>query len=241
MPDLAIWQWLLGAFSAFAIGLAKTGVPGAGTLVAPLMVLTVGDARFAAAWTTPILSTGDVFAVSYWRRHADVRKLFSLIPWVAVGMAAGAMALSLDERVLRRIIGGIVSLLLVLYIVQKRKALPDVSRGAPLFGIAAGFASTVANAAGPIMNMYLLTKGLSKEQFVATGAWFFFVVNLAKIPVYAWYHLFSTQSLVFDALMVPIVVVGGFAGGWLIHRIPQRLFDSMIVLLTAVSVILLFR
>jgi uncharacterized membrane protein YfcA len=66
-----------------------------------------------------------------------------------------------------------------------------LSRGAPLYGIAAGFATVVANAAGPIMNMYLLTRHLSKEQFVATGAWFFFILNLAKIPIYVWFGLFS--------------------------------------------------
>jgi len=45
LPHLTIWQWLLGAFCALAVGIAKTGVPGLGILVVPLMVLTVGDAR----------------------------------------------------------------------------------------------------------------------------------------------------------------------------------------------------
>jgi NADH:ubiquinone oxidoreductase subunit 4 (subunit M) len=56
---------LIGALSAFAIGTAKTGVPGLGSFVAPLMILTAGDARHAAAWTLPILSTADVFAVLF--------------------------------------------------------------------------------------------------------------------------------------------------------------------------------
>ena len=59
------------------IGVAKTGAPGEGTMIAPLMVLTVGDARLAAAWTLPVLSTADVFAVLYWRRHAEARQLVS--------------------------------------------------------------------------------------------------------------------------------------------------------------------
>src|SRR5262245_47609032 len=120
IPNLAAWQWLLGAFSALVIGVAKTGLPGLGSFVAPLMVLTVGDARYAAAWTLPILSTADVFAVLFWRKHADARKLFSLIPWVAAGMVAGALALSLSEHVLRRIIGCIVVLMLVVHIVRRR-------------------------------------------------------------------------------------------------------------------------
>jgi len=241
MPHLALWQWLLGAFNAFTVGAAKTGVPGGGTLMVPLMILLVRNARYAAAWTAPMLSTGDVFAVVYWRRHADAKKLFSLIPWVVMGMVGGAFALRLNEHLLRQIVGGIVGTMLVLFVLQRRGCFENISRGAEIYGIAAGFATVVANAAGPIMNMYLLTRQLSKEQFVATGAWFFFVVNLAKVPVYMWYGLFSRESLVFDALMAPIVVAGGFAGLWLIHRVPQRAFEWLVVVLTTVSLGLLFR
>jgi uncharacterized membrane protein YfcA len=240
MPQLATWQWLLGFFNAFCIGVAKTGVPGAGSLAAPTMVLLVGDARFAAAWTAPLLSVGDIFAVAYWRRHADAKKLFSMVPWIAIGMAGGALALALDERTLRRMVGGIVAAMLALSVAHRSGHLRNVSRGGPFYGIAAGFASTVANAAAPIMNMYLLSQGLSKEQFVATGAWFFFVVNLVKVPIYIGHGLFSAQSLAFDAILSPVVICGGLAGLWLIHRIPQRIFDTLIFVLTAVSTILLF-
>jgi uncharacterized membrane protein YfcA len=75
---------------------------------------------------------------------------------------------------------------------------------------------------------------------VATGAWFFFVVNLAKVPIYLWYGLFSAESLAFDAMMAPLVIVGGFIGLWLIHRVPQRVFEWMVVALTTVSLYFLF-
>ena len=50
------------------------------------------------------------------------------------------------------------------------------------YGASAGFATTVANAAGPVMNLYLLARRLPKHEFVATGAWFFFAVNLSSSP-----------------------------------------------------------
>jgi uncharacterized membrane protein YfcA len=206
-----------------------------------MMVLVVGNARYAAAWTAPILSTGDIFAVLYWRRHADARKLLSLIPWVVLGGTGGAFALNLEEHVLRRMVASIVAAMLVLFVLQRRGWFTNLSRGAWAYGLAAGFATVVANAAGPVMNMYLLTRGLTKEQFVATGAWFFFVVNIAKVPIYIWFGLFSAQSLIFDALMAPIVIVGGFAGLWLIHRVPQKVFEWLVVVLTSVSLFFLFR
>jgi uncharacterized protein len=241
IPNLALWQWFLGAFSALAIGVAKTGMPGLGSFVAPLMVLTVGDARHAAAWTLPILSTADVFAVLYWRKHADARKLFSLVPWVAVGMVAGALALGLSEYVLRRMIGCVVVLMLVVHIVRERNPKQQVAGSPSFYGIVAGFASTIANAASPVMNMYLLSRKLPKEQFVATGAWFFLVINLAKVPIYSWHHLFSAASLGFDFVMVPAVVCGALAGLWVVHAVPQRVFDTMIFLLTGISAVVLFR
>ena len=33
IPNFASWQWLLGTFSALAIGVAKTGLPGAAAAV----------------------------------------------------------------------------------------------------------------------------------------------------------------------------------------------------------------
>jgi uncharacterized membrane protein YfcA len=241
MPHLAPWQWLLGIFCAFMIGVAKTGAPGVGTMIAPLMVLTVGDARFATAWTLPVLSTADVFAVAYWRRHAEARQLFSLIPWVLVGIAGAAAALSLDEAVIRKIIGVIIVGMVVIYLWRRFSPTPQVAGNPAFYGICTGFASTLANAAGPVMNIYLLSRKLPKEKFVATGAWFFFVVNLLKAPVYAWHGLYSRESLTFDLLMVPAVLVGALAGRWLIRTIDQKMFEVLVIALTAVSCLFLFR
>ena len=57
MPHFAAWQWALGIFSGFMIGVAKTGAPGASSMVIPIMVMIVGDARMSAAWTQPMLSS----------------------------------------------------------------------------------------------------------------------------------------------------------------------------------------
>jgi uncharacterized membrane protein YfcA len=241
MPNLAPWQWLLGVFSAFMIGVAKTGAPGVGTMIAPLMVLTVGDARLAAAWTLPVLSTADVFAVAYWRRHAEARQLLSLIPWVLAGIAGGAVALSLNEEIIRRIIGVIIVGMLGVYLWRRFSTTPQVAGNPAFYGICTGFATTLANASGPVMNLYLLTKKLPKEKFVATGAWFFFAVNLLKSPVYWYYHLYSRASLTFDVLMVPAVLAGALAGRWLIRKMDQSVFEVLVIALTAVSCLFLFR
>ncbi len=243
MPELALWQWAVGIAAAFCVGVAKTGVPGLGIMVVPMMVLTVGDARLSAGWLLPILCTADAFALFYWRRHASAGRLFGLAPWVIAGCIAGALALSLPERTIRPLVGTIVLLMLVAYL--RRRFMPAAAEaaevsGAP-YGVAAGFATTVANAAGPVMSLYLLTKRLPKEEFVATGAWFFFFVNLSKVPIYTYHGLFSRTSLTFDALMFPAVLGGALTGRWIINHIPPKVFEATVIVLTAASTVLLFR
>lgn len=242
MPELQTWQWLLGALCAFFVGVAKTGVPGLGAMVVPLMVLAIGDARLSAGYLLPVLITADLFAVYYWRKHASAWKLFSLAPWVLIGMAGGALALRLDERYIRPMVAVIVLAMLGVYLYRQHvKKGVSVHSHPVLYGGLAGFATTVANAAGPVMNLYLLSKRLSKEEFIATGAWFFFFVNLTKVPVYLFHGIINRPSLAFDTAMVPAVILGAVAGRWIVNHIPMKVFEALVVALTLISSILLLR
>jgi uncharacterized membrane protein YfcA len=246
-PDLALWQWLLGAACALGVGMAKTGVPGLGIFVVPMMVLAVGDARQSAGWLLPLLCVADVVAVVAYRRHAEARQLFSLIPWVLVGMAAGALALGGPESVLRRVVGGIVLAMVVLRIARGRAAAADDAGPPPAagllpsigYGAVAGFATTLANAAGPVMNLYLLARRLPKQQFIATGAWFFLVINLSKLPIYASHGLIHGRSLLFDLVLVPPVLLGAAIGRRVAAHLPQRAFERLVLVLTAAAAALL--
>jgi uncharacterized membrane protein YfcA len=157
-------------------------------------------------------------------------------------MAGGAAALALPEQTIRPMVGVIVLVMMAAYVRRRMKpeGLAAPVHGAP-YGVAAGFATTVANAAGPVMSLYLLSKRLPKEEFVATGAWFFFIINLSKIPIYAWHGLIGRASLTFDAVMFLPVMAGALTGRWLIYRIPARVFEMLVIALTALSTLMLFR
>ena len=103
-------------------------------------MLAVGDARASAAWLLPMLCTADVFAVIYWRRHAAAGRLFSLFPWVLLGMAAGAVALSAPERYLRLGVGAIIFLMLVAYLWRRyASSQGEITPHPVLYGAMAGF------------------------------------------------------------------------------------------------------
>jgi len=206
-----------------------------------MMALAAGDVRQSAGWLLPLLCTADLFAVFYWRRHAAASKLFHLAPWVLVGMALGAAALGLSEAILRPMVGVIVLAMLGVHALRRWKGDGAFTPHAGAYGMTAGFATTVANAAGPVMNLYLLSKRLPKEEFIATGAWFFFLINLAKLPIYLGHGMIDARTLSFNAVLVPAVAAGAVTGRWIVQHLPAREFEMLVLVLTAVSTLLLFR
>ncbi|MBK5332088.1 MAG: TSUP family transporter, partial [Ilumatobacteraceae bacterium] len=102
---------------------------------------------------------------------------------------------------------------------------------AAIYGSSGGFTTFVANAAGPILNTYLVRLGLGKDELVGTSAWFYFAVNVAKFPVYLalaeWSSggaFFTGKSLAFDAALFPAVLIGLFSGRRLLHKLPEKGF-----------------
>jgi uncharacterized protein len=245
MPDLHLWQWLLALFCALMVGIAKTGVPGLGILVVPLMVYVVGDAKLSAGALLPMLCVADAFAVVYYRRHANWRKIFELSPWVAIGLAVGVVVLDkVSSQVLTTIIAAIILVMIGVHIVRKRVTDTAVPHGwitALLFGSIAGFATMVSNAAGPVMNLYLLSMALPKDQFMGTGAWYFFIINLVKVPIFVAQGSITGETLVFDALMIPAIVVGALSGRQLYSRVPQKIFEVVVLTLACAAALWLLR
>ncbi len=226
------------AVAALLVGLAKNGVPGLGILVVPLMAHAFPP-RDSVGVLLPMLITGDLLAILLYRRHAQWRKLLTLLPYVLVGMIGAGWVLSrLDNETFRPLLGGLILLLLGLELLRMYKRwhhLPHHPAFTGTVGTAAGFATTLGNAAGPIMNIYLLSRELPKHQFVGTAAWFFFVVNCSKAPLYWHLDMITTDSLRFNLVMIPLIATGAWLGVRLLPVIPQRLFTGLVLGLTAVA------
>lgn len=251
-------QWLLGALAALLIGFSKTGVPGVGILVVPLMAIVFRD-RAAVGTTVLLLIFADLFAVYWYRRYTRWDKLLQLLPWVVVGMLAGVMTLLLvgedaDGRDQINVwIGALVLLMLVVYLARLKwgdRLQPSSRAGLVATGSAAGFATTVSNAAGPIMSIYMTSLGLPKHEFMGTTAWYFLIFNVTKVPLYLLVMaitpdrpLFTVEGLIFDAVMLPVIVLGVVAGRWVLPRVPQEVFNGLALSLAAVAALrlILFR
>jgi uncharacterized membrane protein YfcA len=106
-----------------------------------------------------------------------------------------------------------------------------------LMEVLAGFATMVANAAGPVMVLYLLAIGLPKLVFIGTGAWFFMLVNAFKVPFSVKLGLITRDSLLMDLILVVPLVPGAWLGPRLLNRLNQNVFEKMVLVLTLAGTI----
>jgi uncharacterized protein len=239
----------LGAFAALAVaavsvGFAKTAIGGFGSIAVAIFAAVL-PARESTGALLPLLLVGDVMAVALYRVHADWRILARLFPSVIVGVVAGTLFVSqVDDAVMRRTIGALLIALVGVHLWTRRRPAATVTTPGwltALYGTLAGFTTMVANAGGPVMSLYLLSAGLSMLGFLGTATMFFFLVNLSKVPFSVGLHLISASSLVLDLLLVPAVVLGGWLGRLVIHRIDEKLFERLVLLFTVLSALNLLR
>ena len=231
---------IFACLAALFTGFAKTGVPGLGIFVVVLMALAFpGETKQSVGTLLPLLVVGDIMAIAWYRRHAEWRKLLTLIPAVVVGMVAARFFLVwVNEDMFRPILGGLVLGMIGLELARRRFGFANLPHHWAFVngtGLLAGFSTTIGNVAGPIMSMYFLSKGWVKEAFLGTAAWFFFTVNVSKIPILWQIDLITPQSLMLDLKLAPLVVLGGCIGYWLLPRIPAHVFTWLVLVLSTLS------
>lgn len=245
------WQWAILCFGAFVAGLSKGGIAGLSVLNVAIFALLIPARQSVGTVLTLYLCT-DLVAVAAYRRHASWPHLCRLFPTAAAGVALGYFALgSVDDALLRRLIGAILLVLATWELARRRRAsrAPDASESQPraeksphvallpasAAGLASGFTTMVANAAGPLTVFYLLAAGLPKMQLVGTAAWFFLVINAFKVPFSYHLGLLDEGTLPLVAPLVPFSIGGALMGRFAIGYIPQKTFEIVALSLTLLA------
>ena len=245
---LELWQWALGALGAFLVGLSKTGIPGLGILNVAIFALAF-PARESVGLVLLILICGDVVAVSSYRHDASWPHLLRLFPWAAAGVVAGYVALGrVDDLQMRRLIGIILlSLVVFQYVRSRGSTAPDGQSQpaqpwlAPLAGITAGFTTMVANAAGPVMMLYLLAMRLPKIVFIGPAAWYCLLLNLFNAPFSASLGLINSASLGVAMWLGPFAAFGALIGRPIVKHLNQRVFELITLGLTFIAALAMLR
>ncbi len=221
-------EWALAAIAALCIGMSKTGLGGLG-MIAIVIMASILPSRESTGLILTLLIVADIFAVSIFRRHAHWPTVFRLLPAAVAGIVIGFGIIPyVPTEWFGRMIGWLtLSLIGLMFVQRKYPRLAEVAarRGAWVAGCSGGVVTMLANAAGPIMAVYLLACRMPKLQFVGTAAWYFFAVNLIKVPFSASLGLINADSLRITLVLAPMIIMGGVSGRWAMGRMNQRVFE----------------
>lgn len=235
MFDLNSSELLLVLFCAMMIGFSKAGLRGAGILAVPIFA-DVFPAMLSAGILLPLLCVGDGLAVLYYRKHAKWELLWPLFPWVVIGIViATYLADILRNEPFKIWIGMIVLIMLALNIWTEKKGYQGLSSSKTLCGVTgifAGVTTMLANAAGPVMAIYFFFMKLPKREFMGTGAWYFFLVNMFKLPFMFYLGSVNHHSLYFNLKLIPMILIGAWLGIKCMKYLPELLFKRVVQGLT---------
>lgn len=239
-------SWILLVLCALMVGISKTALPGLGTVPVTIAALAM-PARASTTVILIALLVGDIWAVCAYRCNVEWKALLKLVPPVAIGLGAGFAFLgAVSDAVMARSIG-VILLVLTLFtvLVIRRHTAEELQRrfGRPsarwLYGALGGFTTMTANAGGPAINLYFLASGFDVKRFIATQAWFFFIVNLIKVPFQIRVGLMSAHTLTLALTLIPFVLAGCWIGMNIAARISQKSFEVVIIVLTLITAAML--
>ncbi len=236
------WQWVLLYLAAVISGFSKTGIPGISILSVSIYA-NILPARMATGVVLPMLIFADIFAFLVYRKNLEWQRVGRLLPWALGGLVLGWLALGrVDDRQTARLVGGIIAAMLGLHLWRRWKNSDEVAAHAPawfgpVMGVFAGITTMIANAAGPVMTLYLLAMRLNKLEFLGTGAAFFLLINWIKVPFIAQLGLINATSLSLNLHLLPAVAVGALLGRPVVERVNQKVFENVALTLTGLAVV----
>ncbi len=230
MADFTTLTLFYLLLSAFIVGFTKTSVGGIGILAVLLMALAF-PGKASPGILLPMLIVADIFAVLYFRRSCQWQVIAKIFPLTAFGVLIGYYAVDIiPQNYFAQGLGFLILAMLGLSLYLEKHG-ADLSNNTAFIGftgIAAGIATMMGNAAGPIFGIYLLQMGLPKKEFVGTRAWFFLLINIFKIPFSVNLGLITFETLKLDAMVIPIIMVGAFCGYGFLKMINLDVFKWLI-------------
>ncbi len=225
--------WILVSLAAMCVGLGKAGFSGLGLIAVFIMAELFG--KVSVGVLLPMLIVADVSVYPMFRKHASWAPVWRLLPPALVGMVIGFFLLDgMPEEWAKPVIGSIILLMVALQLVRQfaRDFFHKLAHSSG-FGMAAGsfagIATTIANAAGPVFQLYFLARRLPKMELIGIGARFFLLINLIKLPFMGGLSFTTRESLMLNLKLIPLILLGIFLGRHLLQLISQRVFEWMII------------
>ena len=223
---------------AWAIGTAAAG--GAATLLIPVIGFLLG-----AQVVPPIISIASTIAnptrVFFFYPYIDWKVIRYLMPGSLSGAALGAWSFTQINIELIQIILGV---FLISYVFQyqfskTRLRLHMQRRWFFPLGVMVSFLSGLVGATGPILNPFMLSYGLEKEQLVATKSLNSLIMQLSKLTTYTIFGALTWQTGIYGVLLGAGAVLGIYIARKHLLSIQLERFRNYTMAIMAISGVLM--
>jgi len=216
-----------GAFVTSGFGI------GGGVLMTPLVIVLLPP-KFGIGLLAPLLFLmGGAGVRQYWKQWEN-KHILILLPSSLAGIWLGAYLLAeISPEVVRKTVGvlaltvGTLQLLVVDRPEWRYRLRPTDWQGVG-FGFGAGISSALAHTGGIVFSFYLLPHSRTKEIFVGTTVFLFFIQGFIKMGTYVYYGILTGPILLLSLTLIPSLIMGSLMGKWLNRRIPNKLFLRLI-------------
>jgi uncharacterized protein len=229
MPDLYFWS--VAVLAVLIVALSKSGLVGSLGLVGVPLLSLVMPARDAAGMLLPLLLVMDAIAVWTYRKDADWRILKIMLPGAFIGTAIGWALWSVVSDAMVLLFVGVITLVFILDALlplrKKLEGLPPSKPWGTFWGGFAGFTSFISHTGGPPFQIYVLPQRLSPVNYSGTTAFFFAIVNSAKLIPYFFLGQLNVSNLTHAAFLAPVAILGVLLGVFLVRRISVKRFYQL--------------
>lgn len=220
--------WTIAVLAVFIVALSKSGLLGSLGMVAVPLLTLVMPARDAAGMMLPLLLVMDAIAIWTYRRDCDWNIIRIMIPGAMVGTLVGWGLWTVVSDAMVLLFVGVITLLFVLDSLlplrKKLEGLPPSKPWGTFWGGFAGFTSFISHTGGPPFQIYVLPQRLPPVTYAGTTAFFFAIVNTAKLVPYFFLGQLSVSNLTIGIILTPVAVAGIVLGVFLVRRISVKLF-----------------
>lgn len=223
----------MACLAGLSVGVSKAGLGGVGVIQVYLMAELFG--KDSVGILLPMLIVADLMVFPAYRKHGSWGPVWRLLWPALVGMVGGFFLLDwMPEHWAKPLIGAIILSMVALQFVRgfRPEAFAVFAKSGGFgagAGVVAGFATMVANAAGPVFQLFLISRRIPKMELVGIGVRFFLLVNLIKLPFTGSLGMTTGDSLLFNLKLFPMIFLGVIAGKWLLVRVSQLWFERLVV------------
>ncbi len=168
------------------------------------------------------------------RHHFQYKLVIPLLLGALIGLPIGIWVLNhFSGSVLRLAVGGVLVGLPTLMLMGWSRPLPNRLYTLIPIGMMSGVLQGSVSISAPPIILFLTNQGMHKDQFRANVLLFFTGLGFIALTGITLNGMYTPTVMSMIAKLLIIVPIGGYAGAKLATKIPQKLFRTLTLLVSA--------